>query len=59
MSNADRFHTDVVGDEYIAKQERLKKQAAAMEFKRNMASKREEDRWTAEQVRCCYIFIAF
>lgn len=36
ISNADRFHTDTVGEEYALRQEKLKKQQAAQEFKRNM-----------------------
>lgn len=36
LSNADRFHTDVVGEEYSQRQEKIKKQQAAMDFKRNM-----------------------
>lgn len=38
LSNADRFHTDVVGEEYAVRQEKIKKQQAAMDFKRNAVS---------------------
>lgn len=49
LSNSDRFHTDVVGEEYAMRQEKLKKQQAAMEFKRNMTSQRDLDRWNEMQ----------
>lgn len=38
LSNADRFHTDVVGEEYAVRQEKLKKQHLAEEFKRTVVS---------------------
>lgn len=38
LSNADRFHTDTVGEEYAQRQEQIKKKQAADEFRRNMVS---------------------
>jgi hypothetical protein len=49
ISNSDRFHTDVVGEEYAIRQEKIKKQQAAMDFKRNMTSQRDLDRWNEMQ----------
>lgn len=46
LSNADRFHTDVVGEEFAIRQEKLRKQHSAEDFKRTLAVKRAEDRWT-------------
>lgn len=51
LSNADRFHTDVAGEEYNVRQEQYKKKLAANEFRRNMTSKREEDRWVATEMK--------
>eukprot|EP01031_Cornospumella_fuschlensis_P043682 gene43682-53418_t len=45
LSNADRFHTDTVGEEYALRQEQINKRRAADEFRRNMSAKREEERW--------------
>ena len=35
LSNADRFHTDVVGEEYALRQEKLQRTFQANEFRRN------------------------
>jgi hypothetical protein len=35
LSNADRFHTDVVGEEYALRQQDLQRKFAANEYKRN------------------------
>ncbi len=51
LSNADRFHTDVVGEEAAVRQEQHRKKLAAQEFRRNMSSKREEDRWTQAEIK--------
>ncbi len=51
LSNADRFHTDVAGDEYQQRQEQYKKKLAANEFRRNVSSQREEDRWMTAEMK--------
>lgn len=38
ISNSDRFHTDTVGEEYMIRQEHIKKKQAADDFRRNMVS---------------------
>eukprot|EP00981_Chlorochromonas_danica_P000414 scaffold96_cov167-Ochromonas_danica.AAC.21 len=51
LSNADRFHTDTVGEEYLQRQEQNRKKQAADEFRRNMTVKREEDRWSQAETK--------
>jgi hypothetical protein len=36
LSNSDRFHTDVVGEEYALRQEKIKRQHEIQDFKRNV-----------------------
>lgn len=45
MADADRFHTDTVGEEYQRRRQEIEKRNRAIEFRRNQASNREEDRW--------------
>lgn len=45
LSNADRFHSDTVGEQYRERQETSVKRNAAHNFRRENARKRDEDRW--------------
>lgn len=45
ISNADRFHTDVVGEEYALRQQALQRRYQANEYRRNKAFQRDEERW--------------
>jgi hypothetical protein len=47
MNDADRFHSDTAGEEYQRRQETLVKKQRALEFRRNQASHREDDRYHA------------
>jgi hypothetical protein len=51
ISNSDRFHTDVVGEEMAVRQDEQRKRLAAQEFRRHAASRREEDRWVQSEVK--------
>lgn len=39
LSNADRFHTDTAGDEFVSRQDQNRKKQAADDFRRNMVGK--------------------
>jgi hypothetical protein len=45
LSNSDRFHTDVVGEEFALRQEQLQRRYQANEYRRNKAFTRDEERW--------------
>lgn len=45
MSNSDRFHTDTAGEEKLERNEKYKKQMEAIDYRRNKAINREEERW--------------
>lgn len=45
MNDADRFHSDTAGEEYQRRQETLAKKQRALEFRRNQAVNREDDRY--------------
>ena len=45
LTDSDRFHSDTAGEEYQHRQDLLQKKQRAVEFRRNQASNREEDRW--------------
>jgi len=45
MSNADRFHSDTVGEAYKERQEESVKKHAAHNFRRENARRRDEGRW--------------
>jgi len=45
LSNADRFHSDVAGEEFELRQEALRKQQQGMLFRREKMRVREEDKW--------------
>ena len=45
LSNSDRFHSDVAGEEFQMRQEALKKKQLATEFRREKMRVREEDKW--------------
>ena len=45
MSNADRFHSDVSGEEFAMRQEALRKREAATLFRRDKMRQREEEKW--------------
>lgn len=51
LSNADRFHTDVAGEELAVREEQHRRKLAAQDFRRNMSSKREEDRWSQAEMK--------
>jgi hypothetical protein len=46
MNDADRFHSDTAGEEYQNRQQGLVKKQRALEYRRNQATTREEDRYT-------------
>jgi len=45
LADAERFHTDTVGEEYQRRQEEQRRRERAIEFRRHQASTREENRW--------------
>eukprot|EP01041_Mallomonas_annulata_P013127 gene13127-27745_t len=45
ISNADRFHSDTSGEEYLRRQEENNKKQRALEFRKNQSVVREDDRW--------------
>ena len=45
MSNADRFHSDVAGEEFEKRQETLRKRQEATLFRREKMRTREEEKW--------------
>ena len=45
LSNADRFHSDTVGEAYRERQEEAVKRKAAHNFRRENARRRDETRW--------------
>mmetsp|Transcript_33364 Transcript_33364/g.33990 ORF Transcript_33364/g.33990 Transcript_33364/m.33990 type:complete len:228 (-) Transcript_33364:155-838(-) len=45
LSNADRFHSDTSGEEYLQRQEKVARKQRALEFRKNQGITREEDRW--------------
>lgn len=49
LSNADRFHTDTVGEEYALRQQALQRRYQANEYRRNQSFKRDEDRWNQNE----------
>lgn len=66
MNDSDRFHSDTAGEEYQRRQENLIKKQRALEFRRNQASNREDERYTRleekrkeEEVNLSYFFISF
>ena len=44
MSNSDRFHSDTAGEEFQQRQVDAKKRLDAIEYRRNKAQQREDDR---------------
>ena len=51
LSDADRFHTDVSGEEYLRRRAKYEAQQATYASKRVLRVKREEDRWELIQAR--------
>lgn len=45
ISDADRFHSDTSGEEFMLRQEMQRKKEAAIEFRKNASVMREESRW--------------
>lgn len=45
ISDADRFHTDTVGEAYHERQVEIEKKKRAEEYRRQQAQNREEERW--------------
>ena len=45
MSNADRFHSDVAGEEFQLRQEAMRKKQAALLVRREQMRDREEVKW--------------
>lgn len=46
LSDADRFHTDVSGEEYLARQAKLERKQHALAARRVERLQRDEERWT-------------
>ena len=51
LSNADRFHTDVAGEERLVRKEKYRKELEGLNFRRNKAVNREEARWKQHEER--------
>ena len=49
MSNSERFHSDVAGEEFRMRAEKYKKSKEAQIFKRERARIRDEERWAANE----------
>lgn len=45
LSNADRFHSDTAGEEFLVRQEETRKKNAAIAFRKRQAEERERARW--------------
>ena len=45
LSNAERFHTDTCGEEYLVRQDKLKREKEAIQFRKTQAETREQSRW--------------
>lgn len=49
MSDSDRFHSDVAGEEFNKRAEKSKKAHEAQLFRRERARRRDEDRWAKNE----------
>jgi hypothetical protein len=49
ISNSDRFHTDTAGEERLERKEKYRKELEALNFRRDKATRREEERWKAHE----------
>ena len=59
MSNADRFHSDTVGEAYRERQEESGKRQAAHNFRRENARRRDEGRCVCLSLSPCVFCVCF
>jgi hypothetical protein len=51
LSDSDRFHSDVAGEEFNLRAEQAQKSREAQVFRRDRAKKRDEERWARNEER--------
>lgn len=48
LSDADRFHSDTSGEEFLQRQQNMKRQNETVEFRRRQSEEREKKRWNEQ-----------